>query len=369
MNIINVISSLSYGGAETQVINLSKELASQGHTVTIITTTDHAPRAYQLENTAVSLICLKKSHKFDFSLIRELRKQFNRIKPDIIHAYLFDAEFFSRLAAIGLKIPLINSERNDEYKLNLNQQIGHLLTRNLVDGVIANSFAGCNHAIGKYPNLNNANCHVVWNGIDSDKIKARLEKSSLNFKQELFPEQKVKLAVMVASIKHQKNHEFALMVAEKLIMLDKRWRVVFVGDQLADSKNEYKTKIIDMYSKLTHKDKIIYVGNRDDVVEILHQAEVSFLTSHHEGFPNTVLESMVVGTPVVTTCFSDIKRIAVEPWLVNENMNADSFVNTLVKAEKNRESLSLKSKTWVSLNCNISIAAQNLLKVYLSYKQ
>jgi glycosyltransferase involved in cell wall biosynthesis len=367
MNIVKVISSLSYGGAETQVINLSKELVRQGHTVTIITTTDYAPRAFQLENTTVALICLKKSYKFDLALIRELRKQFKLIKPDIIHAYLFDAEFFSRLAAIGLKIPLINSERNDEYKLNLNQQIGHSLTQYLVDGVIANSYAGCSHALGKYPNLKKSNCHVVWNGIDSDKAFAKIKKYKLDFKKEVFPEQNVKLAVMVASIKKQKNHEFALMVAEKLITLDKNWRVIFLGDQLVDSKNEYKTEIIDLYKKLTHKGKIVYLGNRDDVIEILHQADVSFLTSHHEGFPNTVLESMAVGTPVVTTCFSDIKRIAIETWLVNENKDVDLFVNSLVRAEKHRGLLSIKSREWVLNHCSLNIASQNLLKVYRSY--
>jgi len=367
MNIIKVNSSLSYGGAETQIINMSKELVNQGHTVTIITTSDNAPRASEIESTGVNLICLKKRHKFDLALIRELRKQFKKIKPDIIHAYLYDAEFFSRLAAIGLNIPLINSERNDEYKLNTNQRVGHFFTRHLVDAVIANSYAGRQHAIGKYPNIKKSNFHVVWNGIDAEKVAARVEAYQVDLKKQLFPDAKVKLAVMVASIKHQKNHELALQVAEKLISLDGDWRVVFIGDQLADSKDEYKTKIISIYNQLTHKDKISYLGNRNDIVEILQQADVSFLTSHHEGFPNTALESMTVGTPVVTTSFSDIKRIAVEPWLVNDEHNADAFVQTLVKAEAHREALSNKSKAWVLNNCSITIATQNVLKVYRRY--
>jgi glycosyltransferase involved in cell wall biosynthesis len=368
MNIINVISSLTYGGAETQVINLSKELACQGHSVTIITTTNYVPRATELEDTGVNLICLTKNRKFDMALIRELRKQFKRIKPDIIHAYLYDAEFFSRLAAIGLKIPLINSERNDQYKLNTNQKVGHFLTRRLVDAVIANSYSGCQHAIGKYPNVKKSNFHVVWNGINVEKVAVRVSSYQVDIKKELFPTANIKLAVMVASIKHQKNHELALKVADKLISLDDNWRVVFIGDQLADSKDEYKNKIINLYKKLIHKDKITYLGNRNDIVEILEQADVSFLTSHHEGFPNTALESMTVGTPVVTTCFSDIQRIAVEPWLVIKDHNVDSFVNTLIKAEQNRETLSIKSKTWVLAHCSIEVAAQNLLNVYRSYE-
>ena len=367
MNIIKVNSSLSYGGAETQIINMSKELVKQGHTVTIITTNDNVPRSSELVNTGVNLIALKKSRKLDFALIRELRKLFKKIRPDIIHAYLYDAEFFSRLAAIGLNIPLINSERNDAYKFNTNQKIGHVLTRHLVDAVVANSHAGCTHAKTNYPNINNSNFHVVWNGIDVEKVASRIKDSQFNLKAELLFDSSVKIAVMVASIKPQKNHELALKVAEKLISLDENWRVLFIGDKLTDSKDEYKTKITNMYKELTHKEQILYLGNRNDVVELLHQADVSFLTSHHEGFPNTALESMAVGTPVVTTSFSDIKRIAVEPWLVNDDHNVDKFVEILIKAELQREELFQKSKEWVNSHCSISITVQNLLNVYRLY--
>jgi glycosyltransferase involved in cell wall biosynthesis len=367
LNIVKVISSLTHGGAETQVINLAKELVAQGHVVTIITTTDYAPRDYQLKNSGVDLVCISKNSRLDLKLLRELRRQFKKIKPDIIHAYLYDAEFYSRLAAIGLKIPLINSERNDQYKLNLNQKLGHFITRHLVDAVVANSFAGCNHAMDKYPNLAKEKFHVVWNGIDLPKIDERLKNNEMNFKNELFAGEKVKLAIMAASIKPQKNHALALDVADKLIEQDETWRVVFLGDQLIVSPNKYKTEIIKLYEKSINRDKIVFLGNREDVIEILYQAEVSFLTSHYEGFPNAVLESMAVGTPAVTTSFSDIKHIAVEPWLVSDDRNAELIANSMIKAEKNKEALSLKSKKWVQNNCNIKVISENLVSVYLLY--
>lgn len=368
MNIVNVITSLSFGGAETQVINLSKELVSQGHRVTIITTTNFAPRSAELEGSGVTLICLDKKRKFDVALILKLRRALRDIKPDIVHAYLYDAEFFTRLASIGLGCPVINSERNDEYQLNLNQKVGHLSTRFLVNGVIANSYAGYEHAKKKYPKQVKNNLHVVWNGIDVERVMRRVEESNLELKKELFPNDSgIKLAVMVASIKHQKNHELALEVANELVNRNEAWRVVFVGDELVDSKTEHKAKIFNLYNQLNCKDKVIFLGNRKDVVEILHQTDISFLTSHHEGFPNTVLESMAVGTPVVTTGFSDIQKIAVKPWLVNEDNSARSFVDTLVKAENNRVELSKESAEWVLNNCDIKIAAKNLINVYRTY--
>jgi len=365
MNIVKVISSLAYGGAETQVITLSKELVRQGHQVTIITTESYVPRAQELDGSGVKLVCLNKALKIDFKLFNDLRFQFKRIRPDIVHAYLYDAEFYSRLAALGLGITLINSERNDQYQLNRNQQVGHFFTKRLVDGVIANSYAGQKHATSLYKNLPKEKLKVVWNGIDLDKVAQRLACGEINYKGEWFPREKIKLAVMAASIKPQKNYNLALRVAEELIEKDSIWRVVFLGDQLSDSSNSYKTGIIGQWKNLRHKEKIKFVGNRDDVLEILAQADVSFLTSHHEGFPNTVLESMAVGTPVVTSEFSDINKITVEPWLVQKETSPVAFVDVINRVVETRDVLSSKSRLWIEQNCSVEQIAKKLINTYI----
>jgi len=369
MNIIKVISSLSYGGAETQVIALAKELANQGHQLTIITTTNYVPRADQLKNTGVELICFDKRSKLDLKLVWELRRQFSRIRPDIVHAYLFDAELFSRLAGIGLGIPILNSERNDQYELNLNQKIANILTIRLVDGVIANSYAGCQHASGIYHHLKKQSLQVVWNGAELSKIHDALKACEKNYREEWFGDASVKIAVMVAAIKPVKDYRLALKVAEALIQCDPSWRVVFLGDQLVDKGSEYKKEVVRQYEEMKEGEKIRFVGNREDVVEILDQADVSFLTSHHEGFPNTVLESMAVGTPVITTDFSDIKLIAIEEWLVLKNRDPLKFAQVLIRAEKCKEQLSTKSIEWVKKNCSIQESTKNLLNVYTLFSE
>jgi glycosyltransferase involved in cell wall biosynthesis len=360
MKIVKVISSLTYGGAETQVMSMSKELVRQGHKVTIITTENHSPRAHELNGSGVELVSLNKVAKLEFKLLKELREQFKRINPDIIHAYLYDAEFYSRLAALGLGITLINSERNDQYKFNRSQAVGHFLTERLVDGVIANSYAGQKFASVLYKSLPKEKLKVVWNGIDLDHVDDRLFSKNINYKEEWFPRESIKLAVMAASVKPQKNYCYALQIAEKLIEADSTWRVVFLGDEISNSSDSYKTKILASWNTLKHKGKIRFMG----VLEVLAQADVSFLTSHHEGFPNTVLESMAVGTPVVTTEFSDIKKIAIEPWLIKNKHNPDVFVGTINRIIKERDALSKKSRLWVENNCSIVKTVEQLLNVY-----
>ena len=52
-----------------------------------------------------------------------------------------------------------------------------------------------------------------------------------------------------------------------------------------------------------------FLGARRDIPEILRASDVCVLTSDYEGVPNTVLEAMAVGVPVVTTAFPGADRV------------------------------------------------------------
>ncbi|MFQ5668043.1 MAG: glycosyltransferase, partial [Candidatus Binatia bacterium] len=49
------------------------------------------------------------------------------------------------------------------------------------------------------------------------------------------------------------------------------------------------------------RDCCVFTGERDDVPELLRQADLFWLTSDWEGLPNVVLEAMASGLPVVAT--------------------------------------------------------------------
>ncbi len=367
MKIAKVISSLSYGGAETQVINMSRELVVQGHQVLLITTINNNPRAFMLENSGVNLIQLNKRSRIDIILIGQLRKIFKQHKPDIIHAYLFDAEFYSRIAAFGLSIPVLNSERSDKYHLNLYQRIANVFTNRLVDGLIANSHSGLAHAKKRYRHMSADRFHVVLNGIDLDNVEKRITTCHLDYKLKWFGDDSIELAVMIAAIKPAKNYPLALTIADSLIELNPNWRVVFVGDQLSEEQDNYKQEISRKYNSMRNRDKILFVGHRADAFELLSQANVSFLTSLYEGFPNTVLESLAVGTPAVTTLFSDIRQIMPEKWLVQEELDPKLFAEKMISAADKKDQLAMNCKEWVRQKYSTKEMATNLIEVYESY--
>jgi hypothetical protein len=113
MRVLFIISELTLGGAQKQVVELSKGLAAGGHDVAIYTLNDDAARAGELEGTGVQLVVDQKRMRLDPAVLRRLRGKIRAWKADIVHGFLFDGDIYARIAAFGTGVPVLNSERSD----------------------------------------------------------------------------------------------------------------------------------------------------------------------------------------------------------------------------------------------------------------
>lgn len=364
MRIVFVISSLLRGGAETQLIALSRELARRGHAVALYTLNRNNPRASELDGSGVQIIDDQKRMKFDLAVILRLRRFIRTFGADVVHGFLFDGDLYSRVAAIGTGIPALNSERNDNYRFNLNQRIAHHFSRFLAVGVVANSHSGARFA-RKMFGLPDKHVHVVWNGIDLERLHSRIAQNR-GMSVHALVGRNCKIACLVGTIKPQKDFLLALRVAEQLTNKHPDWCVLFVGDALSNT-GEYKQRVMAAFHSAKLNGRAFFTGIRDDVPEIMKQCQVVFSTSHHEGFPNVVLEAMAVGVPVVSTEYSDIRRILPNSWQVIDSRDASQLVEAILRADRERESVVVAQSKWVEQNATIQVAASNLEKVYACY--
>lgn len=365
MRIVFVISHLIYGGAETQLINLARELARRGHAVTVYTLNAHNPRAAELEGTNVELIADQKRHKLDWAVVTRLHRYIKFVQADVVHGFLFDGDLYSRLASLGTGAITINSERSANYALNFNQKLSHYPTRRLVHAVVANSHAGARFAqrlFGVPPER----VHTVWNGIDYEQISCRVAKCHSDISARLFGKSGLKLACLVGNIKPSKDYELALHVADRLTKIRRDWRVVFVGDQLGET-GEYKRAIMRVYDKLHLHERATFTGLRDDVPEIVSCCRVLYSTSAWEGFPNVVLEAMAVGTPVISAEYSDIRQILPRYWQVVSDRRAEAFIRAILRADQFHDEVASEQRAWVIEHATMTKVATKLEGIYFEY--
>lgn len=374
MRVLFVISDLGLHGAQKQVVELSRELDRRGHEVAIYTLNDEAPRAAELADTRVEVVVDQKRAKLDPAVLLRLRRRIAGWRADVVHGFLFDGDIYARIAALGTGAIVLNSERSDDYEISLSQKLAHWLTKPLVDGVVANSRSGSAFAQRLY-GYDPARMHVVWNGMRIEELERRAV-SAVNHREEFFGPGDCRIACMVGHIKPAKDYHLALDTAAALVALDPRWRVLFLGEALtgvaykaghASDTVDYKRSVMEHFQRLGIADKVRFAGARADAPAILAQCDVQLMTSCREGFPNVVLEGMVLGVPVVSTDYSDIRHILPRAQQVVASRSPEELARAILAADAGREAIAAEQKQWVRAHASIETATRELERVYARY--
>src|SRR5215475_3704204 len=133
LQVMLVVSNLGYGGAERQVLALEQHLDRQRFAPHICILSSHAALATESE-LPVSLHVIAKRGRFDFTVVPRLAALLKRLRIDIVHAFLFDAEIAARLAGrlAGVRA-VVGSERNSNYQRSGVQQAALRLTKPMND--------------------------------------------------------------------------------------------------------------------------------------------------------------------------------------------------------------------------------------------
>lgn len=134
-------------------------------------------------------------------------------------------------------------------------------------------------------------------GIKPEKIKC-IPGSSIDFqeissvKYKMLPEMNVykKNIICVSRLSHEKGVD-VFINSIQYIQSDLLNEVMFyiIGD------GPEKRKLIELRDKLGLKEKVAFTGFRNDVYDVLNNAYLTVLSSHTEGLPVSVLESMAMG--------------------------------------------------------------------------
>lgn len=340
-------------------------LVARGHEVSIYTLDANNPRIAELSGSGVVVTIDQKIGKLDLRLLWRLRKHILAFRADVVHGFLFDGNVYAGIAASLANVPVLASERNDNYSLNANQRFSLVFLRRLVSGVVANSEAGARFA-RKIFRLPAQRFHVVWNGIDMAVVDGKGAKCEANFRKEFFGVDKCKVACMVGIVKRAKDYKLALQVGDLLTEKNPDWKVVLVGGP-AKAEPDYHVEIMRMWHKLNLEGRVHLTGLRQDVAEIMSQCDVAFSTSLHEGFPNVVLEAMALRKPVVSTEYSDIRLILPESWQVVDSRSPADISAAILRAESERTEIAVKQRAWVEANATTQVAAERLESIYSTY--
>jgi glycosyltransferase involved in cell wall biosynthesis len=367
--IVIVITNLEYGGAQRQVVELVNRLDPARFDVHICSLSDYVPLADRMDDRKVRLHIIVKKWKYDVTVVPRLMRLLHRLKADIVHGYLFDAEIASRLAGRLSRTPLVfGSERNTNYSINYRQWIAYRLTRSCMDLLVANSYAGMQfdcQTFGYRP----TQCRVVHNGVDTNQFRPH---DGQALRHELGIGDSEYVVGMFASFKKQKNHTMFFNAARQVLRRLPQTRLLLVGDELYGGKygsDAYKREIDRLVDALDIRKRCLFLGNRRDVDQLYCVCDLTVLSSFFEGTPNVALESMACGVPVIATQVSDNALVIPDGQVghvipLGDEAALCARICQLLDNGARRRQMGQAARTWVESEFSMDRLVEKTARVY-----
>lgn len=294
MTIAYVITELHEGGAENALWQLCCQLVSRHSLAICCLHGADGPVAARVRELGIPVDEVGISSARDLAGIGRLREWLRSSQADVIHSWLFHANFATRLANPG-PTPLVCGLRVNEPRRS------HVLPDRWTRGKVTR-YACVSQQVKAFAvdelRADPARCTVIENGVDFGAFEsARTGKR---------PSDCV-LGLTVARIARQKAHHRLLRgLATLPPTLDWSWR--FVG---AVAEPDYQAELTALASELGIHERIEWVGpvTKQQVFAEYANATAFALASSWEGQPNVVLEAMASGLPVICTRTDGIPQL------------------------------------------------------------
>ncbi|MGE4313454.1 MAG: glycosyltransferase family 4 protein [Pseudobdellovibrionaceae bacterium] len=321
-----------YGGAQVHIRDLSLGLKGQGHEVHVMSGWPGKVSDYlehmDIPYTEIHDLVRPISPLEDFKAFKQVRAALKEIKPDILSCHSSKAGLIGRLAARSVGVPVVFTAHGWAFTENV-PFIPRMIYR--VIETFASLFSSHIVTVSEYDrDLALKKCvapaskmSAIHNGMP-DRAPP---------KREVRPESEPLQLMMIARFGPQKDHA-TLIKALAELPADTNWELSLVGG--GDNK-----PVGDLVDALGLTDKVKFLGEREDIGDLLEKADVYFLISHWEGFPRSILEGMRAALPVIATDVAGVKEAVIDGetgYLVPHN-DVAGLASVLKHALADRERL------------------------------
>jgi len=288
LRILHLLPNLSGGGAERQFSYLVPELTRMGHSVDVAYIND-GPASPNL--IGVGMHRLIGRNNYDPYLLWQLIRVIQRIKPDIIHTWILQMDILGGIAAKLNRIPFILREPSSAmaypltWKTRLRIRIG-----SAASAIVSNSQGGDEYW---KPRLPKSRRFIVPNGMPIDDIDRVMGALPSGLKKTEAPI--VLYAGRLSSdLSANKNLESFL---KALACIDQRKTVLGVLCGEGPQRHELER----LRDALQLNEKVQFTGYLpiSQVWALMKKASVFVSLSAYEGCPNTIMEAMVCGCPLI----------------------------------------------------------------------
>lgn len=308
MKVLHIINSLEIGGAQRLLSDLIPLQIRQGLDVNVLVGGEEGNEFSRKIQSAGSHI-----HKIDspqyisLNSIKEIRRIIKNY--DVVHVHLFPSLYLVALASLGLKTKLVytehstsNRRREKAYLRPIEQFIYRQYNK------IVSISQQTQEALQKWLKTDDNRFLVINNGVDVEKfssIKRPVTKNSL---------------IMISRFVDAKDQA---TVIKAMKYLDSDVTVTLVGD------GENLERCIELAKSIGVGDRVVFLGNRSDIAELISSSDIGIQSSNWEGFGLTAVELMAAGKPVIASNVDGLKQVVEGAGLIFEKGNPEQLADKI----------------------------------------
>lgn len=299
VRILYVITDLQIGGVPLHLHRLVGEMRQRGFDPAVVSLSKPGPVSKMLSEQGVEVHDCNACCGWDFRVVGRLARIIREVQPDLIHAFLFHANFAARRAAkrVSFSTPRVICEiQTVEVERRWHLWVDRFTHR------------GCRFTIGNSPSVIE-HLHTQA-GIPHNRlrlVKGGIDAALVNQAKTLDREQ---LGVP--------KEAAVIFWAGRLDPVKGLTTLIDAFASLAESHNAHLLLAGDgpLGESLQHRiaqaglvGRVQLLGSRKDVHALLKTADLFVFPSRTEGLPNALLEAMAAGLPIVTTDVSGCRDL------------------------------------------------------------
>ena len=322
MKVLHVLNTSSFSGAENmvcQIINMFNDTDIE----MAYCSRDGKIRNHLIENHI-------KFYSISDMCVSEINRIIDEYKPDILHAHDMRAAFIT--SQNKRKVPVVCHIHNNAFD---SRRISKKSLAFLYASFkICHIFWVSKEAMTQYffSAIVCRKSSVLYNIIDTEGLIKKLNEDQNNYSYDI---------VYVGRLSKEKNPNRLIEIIYGLKLKKDDIKMVIVGD------GAYRDSLEELVKKKNLTNNVVFKGFQNNPYKIVKDSSIMIMTSLREGLPMSALESLAVGTPIISTpvgAMKDIIKNGENGFLCNEN---DEFIDRILKILDDKELLkrmSIQSK-------------------------
>jgi glycosyltransferase involved in cell wall biosynthesis len=299
MKILHVITTLEKGGAEKQLVILSRNQATQDHEISVLPLKGNLELDKEFSSFKAQIFDDIRNRNFIIQIIL-FRKLLKKKRFDVIHLHLPRAEIVGVLASLGLRIVAISSRHNTEpFFPGSPRLVSTLLSRVVLfrqSSVIAISKSVKTFLLSRREISKRQQVDVIYYGYD-ETISAPKQP------RELRDGEKLEKFVTLSRLAPQKD-------LKTMIEAIAIYRGKFGFGQLEVYGDGPLDEELNTFARnLGIAQYVVFCGRTSDVPKVMQKNQCFLLSSKYEGFGLVLLEAMQQGLPIICSKISTTEEV------------------------------------------------------------